>query len=375
MLKPKLARRRIGPPLWLAATLLISAVGGAAPAPGPARIRLSPDGGHFVLADSGAEFKPWGVNYDRDAAGRLLEDYWQTEWPKVEKDFAGMKALGANTVRIHLQVGPFMAATNAPNQAALNQLTRLLGLAERTGLYLDITGLGCYERKAVPAWYNGLKEADRWAVQTRFWQAVARTCRRSSAVFCYDLMNEPVVTEDPERRDWTPGEFAGKCYVQRLALDLAGRTQKEIAKAWVDQLVAAIRQEDPARLVTVGVIPWALTWPTAKPLFYAPEVGTNLDFASVHFYPKQGEVSQALTALAVYRVGKPLVIEEMFPLSCSITEMDQFINGSKALAQGWLSFYWGGTSDDDRRNQKDPNGALTADWLDYLVKKGPEMKP
>jgi len=162
--------------------------------------------------------------------------------------------------------------------------------------------------------------------------------------------------------------------VQRLTLDLAGRTQQQIAKAWVDQMVAAIRREDRRRLVTVGVIPWAMVWPTAKPLFYDREVGGHLDFASVHFYPKAGEVDKALTALAVYRVGKPLVIEEMFPLSCSIPEMDRFIDGSKSLAQGWISFYWGGTSEGYRQNQSDPNGALVADWLDYFVKKAPELR-
>ena len=318
-------------------------------------IRLSQDGTHFVRSDSGAEFKPWGVNYDHDAAGRLLDDYWIAEWPKVERDFAGIRALGANTVRIHLQVGRFMNSATEPNRESLARLARLLKLAERTRLYLDVTGLGCYERKAVPEWYNRLNEANRWAVQARFWRAVAQTCAASPAVFCYDLMNEPVITEDPERKDWTPGEFAGKNFVQRLTLDLAGRTQEQIAKAWVETLVRAIRREDRRHLLTVGVIPWAMVWPDAKPLFYSKAVGRNLDFVSVHFYPKKGEVDKALTALAVYRVGKPLVIEEMFPLSCAIPEMDQFIDGSKRLAHGWISFYWGKTVEEVPTGQRRPH--------------------
>jgi hypothetical protein len=35
-------------------------------------------------------------------------------------------------------------------------------------------------------------------------------------------------------------------------------------------------------------------------VFYASEVAGHLDFASVHFYPKKGEVAIALAALAVY---------------------------------------------------------------------------
>src|SRR5688572_15214992 len=62
----------------------------------------------FVLEGSGAPFVPWGFNYDHDEKGRLLEDYWEAEWPKVESDFVEMKSLGANVVRIHLQLGKFL---------------------------------------------------------------------------------------------------------------------------------------------------------------------------------------------------------------------------------------------------------------------------
>ena len=64
-------------------------------------------------------------------------------------------------------------------------------------------------------------------MQARFWEAVAATCRNRPAVFCYDLMNEPIVTEDN----------------------------------------------------------------------------------SLHFYPRKDEVGKALKALAVYDIGKPIVIE------------------------------------------------------------------
>ena len=70
-------------------------------------------------------------------------------------------------------------------------------------------------------------------------------------------------------------------------------------------------------------------WPGAKPIFYSPEVSGPLDFASIHLYPKTGEVDKALAAMAVYDIGKPLVIEETFPLSCSIGEMDDFLKRAK----------------------------------------------
>src|SRR5690242_1349279 len=177
-------------------------------------IRVGEDKHSFVLGRSGQRFVPWGVNYDRDARGRLLEDYWFDEWAKVEKDFAAMKKLGANVVRIHLQLGRFMDGAEKPNAKALEQLGRLVKLAERTGLYLDLTGLGCYHKKDVPAWYDALTEKERWAVQARFWEAVAERCAHSPAVFCYDLMNEPVVPGGLRKAgDWLGPPFAGKCFV------------------------------------------------------------------------------------------------------------------------------------------------------------------
>jgi hypothetical protein len=336
-------------------------------------IRVSDDGQRFVFAGSTNEFRPWGFNYDHDRDNRLLETYWLKEWRSIEDDFPEMKQLGANTVRIHLQVSAFMKSATKTNPDSLARLALLVALAEKTGLYLDVTGLGCYDKTDVPRWYNRLDEAERWAVQARFWEAVAATCSNSPAVFCYDLMNEPIVTEDKKGRDWTPGAFGDRYFVQRLTLDFKGRTPKDIAAAWVKQMVAAIRKHDAQHLITVGAIPWALTWPNAKPLFYAPEVSQPLDFVSLHFYPKKGEVDKALKALAVYDIGKPIVIEEMFPLSCSVTELNQFIDGSRPLATGWIGFYWGKTIAEYQRDKRTIGEAMTLDWLEYFVRKSPEI--
>ena len=156
-------------------------------------VRVAKDGKGFVLEPSGQKFIPWGFNYDHDAKGRLIEDYWADEWTAIEGDFAEMKRLGANVVRVHLQFGKFMDAADKPNAKALDRLGELLKLAEKERLYLDLTGLGCYHKADVPAWYDKLSESDRWAAQARFWEVVAGRCKESPAVFCYDLMNEPVV--------------------------------------------------------------------------------------------------------------------------------------------------------------------------------------
>ena len=360
--------------LLFVASLLVGTIDGA---PAGQFIRVAADNKTFEFPRSGQKFIPWGFNYDHDRSGRLLEYFWKDEWKTVIADFQEMKGLGANTVRIHLQVSRFMTSETKPNGQSLKLLARLLRLAEKNGLYLDVTGLGCYDKPDVPKWFNDLPEARRWEVQARFWEAVAKVCRKSPAVFCYDLMNEPIVTEDKLTHDWTPGAFGDRYFVQRLALDFAGRTQEQIAKLWVDKMTAAIRKHDRNHLITIGAIPWALAWPTAKPLFYSPAVSKNLDFVSMHFYPESGKVDKALTALAVYDIGKPIVIEETFPLECSVEELDQFIRRSKPLACGWIGFYWGETIEEYKATPVPRPVAeeITLKWLEYFKKAASSNLP
>lgn len=327
-------------------------------------IRVSDDGTHFVGATTGQRVVLWGVNYDHDESGRLIEDYWNTEWPKVQADFSEIKSLRSNVVRVHLQLAKFMDTAEQPNTANLRRLKDLVELAESTGLYLDITGLGCYHKQDVPAWYDALARADRWEVQARFWRAVAEVCKDSPAVFCYDLMNEPILPGKEREKEWLAGELGGKYFVQRIALELGDQTRNEVARDWVQKLAAAIREVDQRHLLTVGVIPWAQVFKGAKPLFYAPDVGGPLDFVSVHFYPKKGELEATLEALAVYEVGKPLVIEEIFPLKAGLDETAQFIDRSRAHVDGWISFYWGATIEECEA-KGDIAGAITAQWLRY----------
>ena len=332
-------------------------------------IGLSNDGKKLVETSSGKPFLIWGVNYDRDYQSRLLDDYWADEWQTVVEDFDEMKALGFNTVRVHLQVGRFMDTPTQPNLQALTQLTRLIQLAEERELYLYVTGLACYKRPNIPAWYDVLDEQGRWEVQALFWKHIARTCSNSPAIVCFDLMNEPIVPSE-EADDWLSEDGLGDFfYVQKITRTPAGRTTHQIAKSWIDCLVAAIRSEDARHLVTVGVIPWALVWADAKPLFYDPEVCEHLDVASVHFYPEKEGVEKALRALSVYDVGKPIVIAEMFPMNCSFEEMDQFIEGSRSITQGWISFYWGKTIEEYAQGN-DMGSAIMKTWLEYLRDKG-----
>ena len=339
---------------------------------GMERIVVAPDRTSFVRHTSGELFVPWGFNYDHDRDGRLIEDYWHAEWNSVAEDFAEMKALGANVVRVHLQFGKFMESPEQPRQQALDKLADLLQLAEESGLYLDLTGLGCYHKADVPEWYDALDEPARWEAQGEFWEAVAKTCASSPAVFCYDLMNEPVVPGARKSDDWLGPAFGDKHFVQRISLDLQGRERTAVAKAWVDSLVATVRRHDERHLVTVGLVPWSLKRPGLQSGFEPDVVCENLDFIAMHLYPEKGKLDEALETLRGFDVGKPVVIEETFCLKCGPDELQEFLLQSREIAHGWIGFYWGVTPGELAAERTIP-AAMTLGWLELFQELRPVM--
>jgi len=356
--------------------------------PAMSPIAISPDGKKFVYAKTGEPFVPYGVNYVQDSFDRHIEEYWRDEWNTVVEDFQEMKELGFNTVRIHLQYGRFMTTPGQLNLDALRQLRKLVRLAEQTGLYLDITGLACYRPELNPPGYDKLTEQQRWNSQARFWSGVSRYCAGSPAIFCYDLMNEPVMTGGPssEVSPWLVGEGLNDNYfVQRIVLDERGRSRQAIAKAWIEKLVNTIDKHDPKPLVTVGAIPWGIVfYPGAAPLFHDPVAGAKLDFVSIHLHPgvtpkeiqREGlspediqrrhrqEYQKAIDGMHKYDLGKPILLEEISGYLSGNAQLNRFLRQSHVHVDGWLSFYNGqlpGEISSDNFYRR----ALLVNWLRF----------
>jgi hypothetical protein len=101
------------------------------------------------------------------------------------------------------------------------------------------------------------------------------------------------------------------------------------------------------------------------------KVAEPLDFMAVHLYPKSGKVSETIELLrGLSVVGKPVVIQEMFALNCGLPEFKEFLDASRAHAAGWISFYWGRTADEYRKD-RDRRGAALAAWLDFIKAQAP----
>jgi len=336
-------------------------------------IEVATDKRGFVYQPSGRPFVPWGLNYDHDEQGRLLEDYWESEWQKVKEDFCEMKALGANVVRIHLQFGKFMHGPYEPDKQALDRLGRLIALAEESKLYLDLTGLGCYLKEDVPQWYDSLSEHERWDAQSCFWAAIAERGSQSPAIFCYDLMNEPVVPGGSRKPgQWLGPPFAGKYhFVQFITLKQANRSRPEVARQWIRKLGTAIRKNDRRHLITVGLVPWSLERPGLTSGFVPKQIAPELDFLCIHLYPEKSKTGEALNTLKEFAVCKPVVVEEFFPLRCSVDELQQFVTQSSGIASGWIGFYWGKTLEECRQSGRFVE-ALMASWLELFLQGPPK---
>ena len=327
------------------------------------RVRLAGDGEGFVLADSGARFVPWGHNYASvDLLERLAADP-----QRVERDFAEMKAAGTTVARVHPEMPRILRGPREVDPAALGHLRTLLGIAERSGIRLMITGLACYRIDDRLAWYDALDDEGRWETQAFFWDAVARTCAESPAVFAYDLANEPA-SKGPPEAGWYMGRMGEVEFCQRLSLDPAKTDGGAVFREWTTRMVAAIRARDADRLVTLGMLPFPGAYEAAV---------ERLDFVSPHLYPKKGKVAEEIDLLRKFARGKPIVIGETFPLECSAAEEREFLLASRPIARGWIG-HWPDTpperlAESTRAGTATIHDAIWLSWVRLFEEVGPTM--
>jgi hypothetical protein len=312
--------------------------------------------GKQFVDENGKIFKPWGFNYN--PGDELLEDSWYTDttWETIKRNFREMKSLDANVIRIHLDFDKFMLSADKPNNKALNRLKELVDYSEKVGLYLDITGLACYRASDMPAWYASLHEKDRWAAQTVFWQSIAKKVGHSNAVMAYDLMNEPAVPKK-DTDSWFAGpKLGGFNFVQYITREPAGRRYDTIMRVWMRQLSAGIREYDKKTLITVGLLP----------LGNVAKYSDCLDYISTHIYPETGKIDKWVKFACdnANRCPKPLIVEEIFPLSANSTDTKLFINRTKSSVAGYISFY---TDIQKLHNCKTFICTYSSDWLKTFV--------
>jgi hypothetical protein len=326
-------------------------------------VKIAPDKKGFILDPSGNRYIPWGHNYASvDIMERLANDP-----ARVEREFAEMRAAGTNVARIHPEMPRILAGPDKADPHALDQLKKLLQIAENSNIHLKITGLVCYKIKDRMAWYDSLDEQDRWTTQAFFWETIARTCAESPAVFAYDLVNEPAAAG--KRADgWYTGRMGDVEFCQRLSLDPGQRNGDDIFREWTKRMVAAIRKHDQTHLITIGMLPFPGAYKAAA---------EQLDFVSPHLYPKTGKVADEIKLLKQFDWGKPIVIGETFPLSCGADDERDFLLQSRDFAHGWIG-HWPDESPAKLAELKKAgkatiHNAIWLSWVDLFQEIGPQM--
>jgi hypothetical protein len=306
---------------------------------------------------------PWGHNYASvDILQRLEKDP-----ARVEREFAEMKATGTTVARIHPELPRIMVGPEKVDPQAVEQLKKLLQIAEKNGIYLKITGLACYKIKDRAAWYDGLKDEERWQAQAFFWETIAEACAKSPAVFAYDLVNEPAAA-GKLADGWYTGRMGDVEFCQRLSLEPGDRKGDDIFRDWTKLMVAAIRKHDSEHLITMGMLPFPGAYKAAA---------EQLDFVSPHLYPKSGKVAEEIELLKKFNWGKPIVIGETFPLSCSADDERDFLLKSRELAHGWIG-HWPDESPAELAELKKTgkatiHNAIWLSWVELFKDVGPQM--
>jgi hypothetical protein len=370
----------------------LAAIAAACPVPtsagGLPKVRMAADGRGFQA--DGKPFVPMGINYYRPGTGWAPQVWKQFDAEATRRDFARMKALGVNCVRVFLSHGSFQMEPNALSPDGLARFDQFLAIAEEAGIYVHPTGPDHWE--GLPDWAKGDRVADEQVLSAleNFWRLFGRRYRGRTVIFAYDLRNEPSVAWDspamPAKWNrWLATRYgsaektAQAWHVKAEAIrwgqqpappakDAPGDRQlldyqefrESLADDWTGHQTAVIKRVDPEALVTVGLlqtsVPAAPGGVQHYSAFRPQRQARLLDFLEVHFYPgmlqytaeaEQRNLSYLESVVrAVAEAGKPVVVAEF----------------------GW---YGGGTLSIRRQNRVVPYGVVSepqqAQWCRKLI--------
>lgn len=404
---------------WLICLLLFVQLANAANTQHIPKIRVVGTG--FVTAD-GKPFVPFGVSYYRPGTGWAPQLWKKFDAEATRRDFARMKELGVNCVRVFLTYGSFYREPGILDTNGLARFDQFLAIAEDAGIYVHPTGPELWE--GPPDWPVSVSGKEELKARELFWQLFARRYRGRNIIFAYDLANEPAVGWENLGDDWH--NWLRKKYhsIDQLnvawpaaamaqdfgAIPVPGRKdalndarlldfqafRESLADDWTRRQRDAIKSADPHALVTVGLVQWSV--PSLLPgtvAYYSgfrpKRLARYLDFMEIHFYPladggyKYRDSASELRNLAYLesvvretaQKHKPLVLAEFgwyggdkaptfnggqFPQATEDQQADydrHVIQTTAGLACGWLN--WGFYDQPEAGDCSQQTGLLTAD--------------
>ncbi|MEW5960934.1 MAG: beta-galactosidase [Chloroflexota bacterium] len=216
--------------------------------------------GNYFSAN-GKRFMPIGAHWVPAKTG--LE--WPYRWDPadIEADFAKMKDLGFNTVRLDLFWAWFEPRPGSYHPAAFRQFDFFIELGRRYQIYLHPTlfiGGEVGEAYWDVPWRQGRHphhDAALLRLQTDHAAEFARRCRGEAAIIAWDLTDEPPF--------WI----------------VADQTTDDMAVNWTRLIAGALRRYDPEHLLCVGTAVEDLAGGPFRP----DNIVAEVDFLSAHPYP------------------------------------------------------------------------------------------
>ncbi len=201
-----------------------------------------------------------GLNYyPQDSAWDTFGMLFSEE--KIDRDFAIIRDLGLNTVRVFIGYEDFGKANVSKEK--LEKLTKLLDMAKVNEIKVLVTLFDFYGDYSVIDWTQTQQHAIR----------LARAIKDHDALLGWDIKNEP-------------------------NLDYSSRGES-LVKAWLTQMTDVIRQEDPSHPITIG-------WSNAET---ALDLADQVDFISFHYYEGIKDLPITLATLRE-QTDKVIVLEE-----------------------------------------------------------------
>jgi hypothetical protein len=323
-----------------------------APANRPAPMsRINVRGDRLYAGDDA--WRAWGMNWglgDHSPVLAYLDMPTPAGLALLAAELQIARRLGANSMRIPVELGEVMRTPTSARQGALVALQRLLAVAERNRVYLDIAGNLVWRPDLAPPWYERLSETSRWRVQANFWSAVAHALAGSPAVLCYELTSEPVISALPDHYAGYIGDWS---FVQNIATT-GEQDAGAAARAWTQRLAAAVRSHDD-RPVTIGLLP------SMHDGFAPANVADLLDMLTLHEYPLTGKAAASVAVVRNFAAfEKPVLLGETFPLRADLATERAFLLGARPYLVGAFEFF----------NGRDPNHMKVSSINDALYQGG-----
>lgn len=318
-----------------ARVLIVVALVGLGWSPSAGAVAMPRISAHGDRLYAGAKpWRAWGMNWgvgDHAPVIAYFDHPTAANLGVLQTELGRARAMGANSMRIYLELGQVMATPTRPRDQTLVALKRLLALAQQDRVYLDITGDLVWRPSRAPRWYGRMSWQARWRVQANFWKFVARAAAGSPAVLCYELTSEPTVAPTS---GYYYGQIGNWWFVQSVAT-ATGTRANSLARSWTRMMATAVRSQDD-RPVTIGLLPV-----TGGP-FAPSNIADLLDMLVVHEYPTTGQAPAASSLIRLFATWrKPVLIGETFLLDDDAATQDAFLNGVASFVVGALEFFDG----------------------------------